>query len=650
MRRGYTHLPPLIWILLLFSPLSYGQAWSGILAPTRAVEWTNTGIPGGIPSASWANCTTTACNAAFSTPTAANISSACSGAPNNTIVRIPAGTYNLSNWISCNRSNVVLRGAGPTQTILNMGGNGIFMGVGSSGQGSPPSGQGSTPLSTFAKGSTVLTVGSTASLTTGQVVVVDQLNDTSIVNVNGFSGGENAGRCGGPSYGFSCSTRAQLEMVQIQSVDSSTQITIKAPGLSRNLSSGLSPQIFYWTNGPSYDGVENVTVNTSADFAVSFPFCNFCWVKNTAVVSQAIRGSVYFLWGYRDEVRDSYIQQSNASGAPTQYGIECDTCTFGKIENNIVFGVTAPLMLETSYGMVVGYNYILNTSSGAQFSGVTSHRAHTFFTLAEGNVGANLSWDFIWGGGSQHTSFRNRFSGHDPNKTSYRIATQVSAWHRYTNVIANVLGDPTLHTIYETGPTGTCSDDAVYVLGIQNNCGTGQSGADTTTYSSLARWGNWDAVTYCTNGGHNGTACGSTGSNGIRYCSGAGAGNSACTASETGSTDPIFPGLANPSTTLPNSFYLSGTGVNRVAGAQPSWWTTPWGTPAWPPIGPDVSCTTNCNANTASHAAMIPAQLCYMNSAKSSGFLTAFDANACYANQSSTSNVNPPTNLSATVN
>jgi len=513
-----------------------------------------------------------------------------------------------------------------------MGSNSILMGIGTNGQGSPPSGQGSTSLSTLTKGSTVLTVGSTASLTAGQVVAVDQLNDTSIVNVNGFSGGENAGRCGGPSYGFSCNTRAQLEMVQIQSVDSSTQITIKAPGLSRNLSSGLIPQVFYWTNGPSYNGVENLTVNTSNDFAVSFPFCNFCWTKNISVISSAVRGSIYFLWAYRGEARDSYVQQSNAPGAPTQYGIECDTCSLGKIENDIIFGVTAPLMLETSYGMVVGYNYILNTSSGNQFSGVTSHRAHDFFDLVEGNTGANLSWDFIWGGGSQHTSFRNRFSGYDPNKTNYRIATQVSAWHRYTNAVANVLGDPTFHTQYETAPTGACSDDAVYVIGIQNNCGTGQSGADTTTYSSLMRWGNWDAVTWKANGN---TA-------GIRYCTGSGAGNPSCTASETASSDPRFPGLASPSNTFPASFYLSG---------KPAWFTTPWGTPSWPPIGPDVACTTNCVANTANHAAMIPARMCYANTVKdSNGFLTAFDADACYANGSSSQGPNPPSGLAASVN
>ena len=160
------------------------------------------------------------------------------------------------------------------------------------------------------------------------------------------------------------------------------------------------------------------------------------------------------------------------------------------------------------------------------------------------------------------------------------------------------------------------------------------------TESSLMRWANWDAVTWKANGN----------SNGVRYCTGSGAGNSACTASETGSTDPTYPGLANPNTTLPPSFYTGVASAFANCGTGLSFWKNP-GTgncPSYPPVGPDVACTSNCNANTASHAAMIPAQMCYNNTAKNSGgFLTAFDANACYANDSATTagGPSPPTSF-----
>jgi hypothetical protein len=415
-------------------------------------------------------------------------------------------------------------------------------------------------------------------------------------------------------------------------VNSSTQITIAAPGLSKTYTSGLTPQVFYWsTSGPtSYDGLENMTVNANSnDFDVSMVFCNFCWVKNVAVIHIG-RAGIYSLLSYRDEIRDSYVSASNTQGAPTEYGIECDNCTFSKIENNILFGITSPLVRESDYGNVFAYNYTLNTATDNLFPGLDTHRAHSYGGLYEGNVTSNVAWDFGWGSNSHNTLFRTYSRGTDPNKTNYREAVHVSAWGYYTNVVANVLGDPTVHTAYECSSSIPSTDKMIYSIGWPNSCGYSGTSDDPLSVSSLVRWGNWDAVTWKANGN----------TNGIRYCTASGAGNPACTASETASTDPTFPGLASPSTTFPASFYLSG---------KPAWFTTPWGTPSWPPIGPDVACTTNCIANTANHAAMIPAQLCYANTAKdANGFLTGFDADACYTNYSS-SNPNPPSGLTASI-
>ncbi|MCU1253688.1 MAG: hypothetical protein JWQ49_6717 [Edaphobacter sp.] len=520
MRRLCSYLPPLISLLLLSSVLSYGQAWSGILDPARAVDWTQAGIPGGIPSGSWTQCGSTIASGA-STTTIQNALNACTA---NHFVLLGAGTFTLSSSIHSNISNIVLRGSGPTQTTIILNGHDILMGSGSSGQGSDPTaGLTATNLSTFAQGSTVLTVASTAGMSANQVVQIDQLNDTNYVNVVGNEGTENAGRCG--TSGFSgCSTRAQLELVQIASVSDSTHITIKAPGLSHTYNSGLSPQVFFWSSSgiASNDGVENMTVDagtvTTSDFAVSFSFCNFCWAKNIAVIN-GHRAAIYFLWSYRNEVRDSYVSESNGPGGPTEYGIECDTCSLAKIENNILFGVTSPLMIETSYGVVMGYNYMLNTSSGNQFPNIDTHRVHNFLLLSEGNIAGTLGWDFIWGSGSQNTSFRSRYNGNDPNKTNYQLPVADSAWNRYANFVGNVLGDPTFHKTYEcTNVNQQPSNNFIYEIGFFNRCEVGTSGYDATTLSSLMRWGNWDAATYCTNGGHSGIACGSTGSNGIRFC------------------------------------------------------------------------------------------------------------------------------------
>src|SRR5262245_21568102 len=315
---AFTALP------LMCSTPSFVQAWFGILAPERAIAWSNAGIPGGVPT-TWVNCVTAACNTAFATPTAANINAALAGAPANSVVRIPAGTISLSSSIRANRSNVILRGAGPTQTTIALNGNNILMGNGSGNQGSTPGGIASTNLTTYAKGSTVLTLASTSGLSAGQIVAVLE-NNPGYVNPTGNEGNENSMWRLSPLDFFGGSAQSLAELVEIVSVDSSSQITIAAPGLSTTYTSGLNPKVISWSTSGVYhhNGVENMTVNaSSSNFAVALVFCNYCWVKNVVVTNTA-RSGFYSFFGYRTEFRDSYLSASNTGGAPTQYGIEID--------------------------------------------------------------------------------------------------------------------------------------------------------------------------------------------------------------------------------------------------------------------------------------------------------------------------------------
>lgn len=520
---------------------------------------------------------------------------------------------------------------------------------GTSGQGSYPTGLGSTNISgSPAQGTTVLTVASTAGLAVGQTVVIDQHN-AAYVDTTGVEGpctsGNSCGRNDSPLQFNGAASRAQQEMVLITNVNSgSNQITIDAPGLGHDYTSGLIPQVFFWNtpNNPQYAGVENINVNANNnDRAVSFPFCDYCWIKNVEIDNTA-RAGVFFFWGYRDEVRDSYITGSNGSGASTHYGIELLETTFVKGENNIIFGVVDPWMTEGSYGTVVSYNYQLRTAADNQFASINTHLSHSWDQLREGNSGSTSQYDDSWGSASQMTDFRNYMNGKEPNATNYRSASSLQALNLYDNLVANVFGDPTYHINYQCDNTNVIgSDNYIYDLGFFNGCVNGSlTNYDTVVVSSLMRWGNWDSVTWCANGGHTGTACSTTGSNGVRYCTGSGAGNPACTVSETANSDPTFPGLASPATVFMASFYSGVTATHASCGTGLSFWKNPSsGTcPTYPPIGPDVTCSTNCVSNTASHVAKIPAQLCYDNTAKNgSGYLTAFDANACYANDPSVS-------------
>src|SRR6266571_1321872 len=107
------------WVLLLCSFLvlclstpAHAQLWSGILDPSRAVDWSQAGIPGGIPNR------TTICATLNPGATYTQINTAIAACPSGQVVFLNAGTYNLSGSISIAKSTVTLRGAGPDQTKL----------------------------------------------------------------------------------------------------------------------------------------------------------------------------------------------------------------------------------------------------------------------------------------------------------------------------------------------------------------------------------------------------------------------------------------------------------------------------------------------------------------------------------------------------
>lgn len=642
------------FLLLLFSGVqANAQAWSGILAPTRAIDWTNAGIPGGIPDAAWANCVTTQCNTVNSgTVTPATLNAACTSAPDQTVIRIPAGSFNINAAQFCNRSNVVFRGAGPTQTFFtSVSGTNWFLGQNGSGnQGSVyPAGVFTATNWTggLTQGSTVLTLASTTGISVGQNIVLDQHN-AAWVNVDGVENGvggncypgNTCGRSESPlGFGGNTDVRAQEEIVHVVSVNSgANQITISAPGVSFDHSSGLAPQAFFWNcttalcNGGGnvagnvkFLGLENMSVDAAgSDFMLNFSHCDYCWVKNIALKNIA-RAGIFTTWSMQVEIRDSYFSASNTPGGPTEYGIELLQNSYTKIENNIFIGITAPVLLEGSMGMVVGYNYTLNTASGAQFASIDHHLAHDFLQLWEGNVSSGAAQDNSWGSSSWSTMYRNYFLGSAPNKTNFQIAVQINAHQVYHNLVANVLGTPGLQTAYvcDAGSPTHADNTYVFDLGNWDNCGI-PTPTDALVETSMMRWGNWDAATYLANGS----------TNGIRECTASATGNSACTANERANTDPTFPGLASPATTFPGSFYNGVTAAHPSGGTGLSFWKNPSSgfTPIYPPIGPDVTCSGgSCNSNAAAHAAMIPAQLCYNNTTKSGVFLTAFDATACYA-------------------
>lgn len=106
-----------------------------VLAPARRVTWSQAGVVGGIPSATWAQCVTASCNTVVSngaSSTTAQINAALDSASANTYVLLPSGTYTAgASWRG--DSNVVLRGQGANLTVMRPNavapGNGMGAGI-----------------------------------------------------------------------------------------------------------------------------------------------------------------------------------------------------------------------------------------------------------------------------------------------------------------------------------------------------------------------------------------------------------------------------------------------------------------------------------------------------------------------------------------
>src|SRR5256885_631301 len=101
------------------------EPWSGILDPSRAIDWSHAGIPGGIPNPA------TICASLDPRSTASQIDAAIAACPPGQVVFLTAGTFTLSAGLNM-KSDVTLRGAGANRTKL------VFTGTTQCDRGPPP--------------------------------------------------------------------------------------------------------------------------------------------------------------------------------------------------------------------------------------------------------------------------------------------------------------------------------------------------------------------------------------------------------------------------------------------------------------------------------------------------------------------------------
>jgi len=680
LRRARS-LPRLGSILFYVSIVCQAQPWTGIVNPTRVADWTTSGVVGGIPSAGWANCATTACNTVYGgSVTAATIGAAISSAPANTVVRIPAGTFTLSSGLSITQSNVVLRGAGAASTklvisgVVTGGGLGFNRAMnlmsGASGVGHGPNDGFTAPSHVaswtggYSQGTTVITLSTTAGLVagpvgTGSLIMLDQLDDpsdgwpaagdiyscASTTNNCSNQGGNNYAQVG----------RAEVQVVTVTGI-SGNNVTI-TPGVAYpNIRSGQSPQA-YWNNGSpvSNSGIENLTVDYTQGGGAGLYILNAAnvWITGTRWINTASGTGesyhIFVLQSAHGQVESNYFYGrpgDSCSNFPlANYVYSDQQVSDFVVDNNIIHtNVDAIIPNDPAGRNVFGYNYVDNGYIGV--AGSQMHSGNVMMDLWEGNNMESFMGDVTHGSHHFITLFRNHFDGTAHNNScSTGFAIGLLTNNRFFNVIGNVAGSSSYSKYEATLDNNNAS--TVFNLGWNgNNSGTPVT-TDPNVKRTLLRWGNWDQFT-------SSNPTGATDATGVRWCgnsSDPGWTTTCASSSEVPSAITNFSSAVPASTTLPASFYMT---------AMPSWWATAFGTPPWPAIGPDVSngsAPNTASAPTGGHANKIPARLCFENTSSDPGYSTSppvklFDAGACYSGGSlgqGSSSTAPPTSVSCTV-
>jgi len=614
------------------------QVWTGILSPSRAINWSSAGLPGATPpDANWTQCGSTiaAYGSSGSPSSTSTINTQINGCTAKTYVQLGTGTFYLTGGITL-KNQVAVRGMGANQTFLVMYNNGSgscngqYTAISLCGDGSYYLNPDNTATWTagFSQGTTSITLSNSLHIVAGQTIMIldqqDQPYDTGSIWVcsTGHCGGDNGGgaRASGtcassvtPGVGLCTQQQTVLVTACSPSCNSSgsTVLTI-SPGLyAANWASAHSTGA-WWASAVAFqEGAEDMSIDlsnlTDPTSCVTAMNTYQPWVSGIRCIDGG-RSHISF-WGVSHGlVANNYFYQ-NLSHATQSYGVELFEGTSDTLVlNNIFQQVTdsSPSNTSGGAGNVGAYNFaVLDIFDGSWFQPSDyEHSGGDFFWLREGNDSLGLEADDIHGTHHFTTLFRNRYPGWQTfgcgsattscaNPVSNSSAVLMQAGSRYFNVIANVVGQANYHKTYTI--LAPSSGNSPFNLGeaytgnggpnpgfctTPGSCtsGTGPytTNNDPLTQSSVVRWGNWDNVTAGCSASL--TTCTST----VRFCS-AGSG-SPCSGDESASSfadatgsPSTFAGLANPSTTFPSSFFLTAatTTSSSPCGTGISWWKNP---------------------------------------------------------------------------
>jgi parallel beta-helix repeat protein len=318
----------------------------------------------------------------------------------NTVLYFPAGTYQWNGYTAgSNQSGFALRGAGMFQTTLvsNAGGAAFAIGAGP-GFGQPAYNPTGTVASGFTRGSTSITVtsnGNGVGFRSGELLYCSIPNDPAI-----------------PVLAYSSQETGFLDHMNYVVTATNTgggswTLTLRQP-ISRDYAGTITvDQAQPGVNTSRNVGIEDMTLNCNSVVSrngVVFDSVHNAWAKNVRVTNAdnypfSIYNSVHAT------ITGCFAAESIGTGS-SHAGIAIySNCNGVLVEDNIVVGNFAGIIVQTSVNCAVSHNFLFKCLVTLS----PNHSAFPHHNVYEGNVADNANTDGTHGGTSTSTFHRNWF-------------------------------------------------------------------------------------------------------------------------------------------------------------------------------------------------------------------------------------------------
>lgn len=598
-------------VYVVTGSLSFSQTWSGIVASSRAIDWSHAGLPATLPDGEttpnpWTPPTRTQCGSTITSgASVTTINTALAACGTGTYVLLGAGTFTVTNAQlrladtagGTSHSGTSLRGSGPNSTKIVLVGSAVIV------YGNAWSAGTGTWTSGFTQGATSLGM----TLNTGAAPSVGELISVSQCDTNQTGAGcvgtriDNGGvyLCGGTT---SCANQAGNDTQQSQTVLTSTVTNTGGSNYTITFTPGLympnwaaqgGGAFVGWTGAgstqtPSGIGLEALTVDmtgTSGNFGIQFSNVYASWIKGVRIVGTGSSEAVDFFNCKNSLIANSLIDDYSYLINPLSLSLQEGSDSDNLVINNILLHGLSWEGLGSNEGDVIAYNLIAQTHTLYYEANPFQHTPGNAFTLYEGNSTGHITDDDTWGSANLNTFFRNYLNGADPPyllpsscSSLSCIAMKIDGYHRFSNIIGNVIYGPQL-TSYEailSTPTNGVTNNACYRWSADTD--------DPLTLTTAMRWGNVCSKTQASDTPTN---------SGIRFVS------SEVPTSLSGNAIP-FQNSVPGNTNLPGSFFMSTT-AHPSGGTGLSWWKvcTSWSsfptscsgtqTNPFPAVGPEVT-------------------------------------------------------------